>query len=151
MFGWLKNEAPYDHIAEHSIPASHRTKSSITALVKHPIRAFVIVILIQLVFALGLQLNSAERRSKLEAQAAYEQNLAEVRSLSRSLQRDVLNVMFEPDAAERAIIEGKLTSRLAEMQSRTGQAAAELRSRDTGDAKRFVDLETEVTKRLRRV
>lgn len=43
--------------------------------------------------------------------------LIELRSLSRSLQRDALNLLIEPDPAERAIVHAKIARRTAEMRA----------------------------------
>lgn len=56
--------------------------------------------------------------------------LAELRSVSRSLQRDALNLATEDDAAERRVILGKFTKRLGTF----GDALTALRDDPTGRA-----------------
>ncbi|MCH8684490.1 methyl-accepting chemotaxis protein [Pedomonas mirosovicensis] len=51
---------------------------------------------------------------RVAQQELYE--ISEIRSLSRSLQRDTLNLIFEPDAGERQIIAEKLETRFPAMQ-----------------------------------
>lgn len=48
-------------------------------------------------------------------------HLIEIRSLSRSLQRDALNLLLERDPSELAIIHGKFSTRSNQMQARLGQ------------------------------
>ena len=56
-------------------------------------------------------------------------HLIEVRSLSRSLQRDALNLLLERDPRERVIIHGKFASRSQQMRTQLVQL---VRNRDTG-------------------
>jgi methyl-accepting chemotaxis protein len=56
-----------------------------------------------------------QARAAVDGSQAVRFDLAEVRSLSRSLQRDALNLLFERDRAELALIQGKFGTRSREM------------------------------------
>jgi diguanylate cyclase (GGDEF)-like protein/PAS domain S-box-containing protein len=126
----------------------HRPRTSISRLAERPVRALFLVILIQFVLALVIDLELTTQLTELDNQAANELNLVEVRSLSRSLQRDVLNSIFETDPAERVVIQNKLRTRSAEMRRRIVLATGELRVREPRVAGRFIRLESAVLDRL---
>jgi methyl-accepting chemotaxis protein len=54
-------------------------------------------------------------------------DLVEIRSLSRSLQRDVLNLATEPDRKEMGLLSGKFTSRSTDMYARLADLESDLR------------------------
>ncbi|SEL35088.1 methyl-accepting chemotaxis protein [Sphingomonas palmae] len=79
-----------------------------------------IAIMLLVVLVLGLAGSAARQRivaahRNVEARQKVRVELIEIRSLSRSLQRDALNLIVEPVPAERAVITDKVTSRLREM------------------------------------
>jgi len=75
--------------------------------------------LVCLLWLVGLITGSRldQARSAVDGSQAVRFDLVEVRSLSRSLQRDALNLLFERDSAELPVIQGKFRSRSAEMQA----------------------------------
>lgn len=81
-----------------------------------------IAIMLGLVLLLGIMGSTARHRivaahHEVEARQKVRVALIEIRSLSRSLQRDTLNLIIEPEPAERATISAKVASRLPEMSS----------------------------------
>ncbi len=96
---------------------------SITVRMMYPV-----VVMLALVCLLGLI--GSITRSRLsaahgvvEASEAVRLELVEIRSLSRSLQRDVLNLIVEQDRAERAVVHRKLTTRSRDMASQLRRLA----------------------------
>ncbi|HEY4547681.1 MAG TPA: methyl-accepting chemotaxis protein [Pedomonas sp.] len=82
--------------------------------------------------ASSLWVLSAINRVVAEREAVQAQlyTISEIRSLSRSLQRDTHNLIFEPDEAERRIITDKLTERLPAMRTEVDRLLAMLSDAD---------------------
>lgn len=84
-----------------------------------------------------------EGYSALEFSQHVRADLMEIRLLSRSLQRDALNLLVEPDPAERRVILDKFRSRSAEFGSRLTDLRADRpfgageRGRDYSERKRW--------------
>ncbi|MBW6523107.1 HAMP domain-containing protein [Sphingomonas sp. RHCKR47] len=112
-----------------------------------------IAIMLCLALLLGVMGSTARQRivaahHEVEARQKVRVALIEIRSLSRSLQRDALNLIIEPMPAERATISVKVASRLREM----GAALHQLRSDRTiirGDRATFVAEQRDVMALLR--
>lgn len=87
--------------------------------------------------------------SKRQAAQTQLYEISEIRSLSRALQRDTLNLIFEASAQERQIIAGKLDSRFPALSE---NVAALERLLDEDDRKRlgsgFADLQATVISEL---
>ena len=81
-----------------------------------------VAIMLGLVCVLGLIGSGTRHRVQVARAAAHsgqmvQIHLIEVRSLSRSLQRDALNLLLERDPRELAVIHGKFSARLGQMRT----------------------------------
>ncbi len=100
-------------------------------------------IMLALVCLLGL-IGSATRGRLREARGSADQaaavrvELIEIRSLSRSLQRDALNLIFEPDERELAVIHEKVTRRLKETRTLLATFARSSASADRAQRTRYL-------------
>ncbi len=87
----------------------------------------VMFVLVCLMGLIGLGTRARIQRSHAAVQASQRigTELTELRSLSRSLQRDALNLLIEPDRAELAVIHGKFAGRHAQMRAMLGRIAVD--------------------------
>ncbi|WP_380787100.1 methyl-accepting chemotaxis protein [Sphingomonas sp. R86521] len=79
----------------------------------------VMFVLVGLMALIGLGTRARIQRSHAAVQASQRigTDLTELRSLSRSLQRDALNLLIEPDRAELAVIHAKFVGRHVQMRA----------------------------------
>ena len=70
--------------------------------------------------------------------------VAEVRALSRALQRDTLNLIFDPDPAEKTAIAGSVQRRTAEMTRRLDAVVSVAVGEELADLKEIKTLQAEV-------
>ncbi|WP_221364415.1 methyl-accepting chemotaxis protein [Sphingomonas jinjuensis] len=82
----------------------------------------VVLMLLLAVFMEIVSISTRERivsaYDAIERSRTLQLDLMELRSLSRSLQRDALNLAIEPEASERRIIRDKFVHRLSDMRAR---------------------------------
>lgn len=112
-----------------------------------------IAVMFCLVVLLGITGSSARHRivaahHEVEARQKVRVALIDVRSLSRSVQRDALNLILESEPAERTTIRRKVTSRLDEMNTEL-KALARDATFETRDRTIFVSEQREVMELLR--
>ena len=123
-------------------------QSSITPKLVAPI----VLMALLLAGLLGTALVSHQRilssRDAVDIAMKRQLQLGEIRSLSRSLQRDALNLIHEPDADERAKIAEKFAKRSDEMHADVTTAAKTLDGHDGTD---FAALQNSVLGELARV
>ena len=91
---------------------------------------------VAVMLALVCLLGAVSVASRARLRSAYDElqrdqriraDLVEIRSLSRSLQRDALNLAIEPDRSELDLLSAKFTSRSAEMQARLADLEGDFR------------------------
>ncbi len=99
-----------------------------------------------LVIVLALGMNSHVRTRHEAATRADRQMIeaAEVRALSRAIQRDTLNMIFDPDADARAEVEKKIEKRAAELRTRAAALTELLEGDDAQAMKDFAPLQERV-------
>ncbi|WP_058733976.1 methyl-accepting chemotaxis protein [Sphingomonas sanguinis] len=102
---------------------------SVTARLIAPVLVSMLLLAILSAVTLKTEARVAEANRAAAQADGVMLRLAELRSLSRSLQRDALNLVIENDAAERQVIQGKFDTRL-------GKFATQLDAL-RGDAARF--------------
>lgn len=87
----------------------------------------VMFVLVGLMALIGLGTRARIQRSHDAVQASQRigTDLTELRSLSRSLQRDALNLLIEPDRVELGVIHAKFVGRHAQMRAMLGRIAVD--------------------------
>jgi diguanylate cyclase (GGDEF)-like protein/PAS domain S-box-containing protein len=135
----------------HMLTSLKTHERSLASLIEQPIGSMTLLLVSIILFATASEIVVAAERTQLAVQLSHQANLLEIRSLSRSLQRDTLAFVLEANLKERRVLVGKLKSRVAQMAGRTGVAERELMRTDPADGKAFGQLEREVITSLQDV
>ncbi len=114
----------------------------------HKLLSPVLILALTTVALLGLSLWLGEGvrqdRDKIFATDQQVQGVGEVRSISRALQRDTLNLIFDPDPTEKAAIATSVQRRSLEMAKRLDALAVDALANDVGKLKEIQILQKEV-------
>jgi diguanylate cyclase (GGDEF)-like protein/PAS domain S-box-containing protein len=126
-------------------------EKSLASRIEQPILSMTLLLVVIILIAAVSEIVVAAERKQITAQSSHQSNLLEIRSLSRSLQRDTLAFVLETSSKERNVLVGKLTSRVAHMARRTDVAKRELMRSDPADGKVFGQLERDVISSLQEI
>ncbi|MEG3163836.1 HAMP domain-containing methyl-accepting chemotaxis protein [Sphingomonas sp. PB2P19] len=126
------------------------TKWSRSIVARMMIPVVLMLVLVCLLGLVGIGTRSRLHRSyaDLARTELVRNDLTEVRSLSRSLQRDALNFLIEADAAELRVLHGKFTGRSHDMRARLRMLAASPDFAHAPEARRYMQTQYRVLDRL---
>ncbi len=111
---------------------------SLVARLLVPIGIMLALVCLLGLIGLGTRGRLREAHGAADQAAAVRVELIEIRSLSRSLQRDALNLIVEPDKRELAVIHDKVRRRLTDTRVLLATFAASSASADPAQRKRYL-------------